>query len=70
MTKENFYTYRIQGGYVKGLFNIYQTKEGSIRLAMNNNTILLTPLQIDLLNINVYELIDFNIDAYKLFYSL
>lgn len=63
-------TYKhIQGDTIfKGYFSIYQSKNGSVKLAMNNGAIELKEKQIQDLGIDVYSLKNFDYDLYKEFY--
>ena len=68
-SKENYFTYNIQGGSVKGFFNIYQAKNGKLYLCMGSVHTSLTKEQIENdLKIDVYSLIDFDYDSYKIAY--
>ena len=53
----------------KGVFNIYQAKNGAIMLLMGTNYTALTYKQIDDLNINCYQLIDFNHNDFVKYYT-
>ena len=70
MKKSNFYTYATSTGSTSGMFNIYQDKAGAICIAMNNGYVRLIPAQVDSLNICVYELINFDIDAFNKCYHI
>ena len=52
----------------KGAFNIYQARNGAIMLLMGTKISALTYSQINDLNINCYELADFNDDAFQKYY--
>ena len=52
----------------KGAFNIYQAKSGAIMLLMGAKHTALTYSQINDLNINCYELSEFNHDDYEHYY--
>lgn len=62
------YNYDIKGGKVKGMFNIYQSKLGSLVLVMGNKHTTLNLSQIFDLNINCYQLMDFNPTDFHQFY--
>jgi len=64
------YCYEITGGSVKGDFNIYQAKNGSIQLLMGNRNVELSQEQVLKLGIDVYSLIDFEYDDYKAHYNI
>ena len=66
---ENKYTYNVKGGCVSGVFNIYQDRNGALRLLMGNSHIELTFSQINDLKIDVYELIDFNYNEFIKYYN-
>lgn len=63
-----YFEYEITEGKRKGFFNVYQSKNGAIILAMGNSMIMLSFEQINQLNLCLYDLIDFNVDDYNLFY--
>ena len=52
----------------KGAFNIYQAKSGAIMLLMGTKHTALTYSQINDLNINCYELSEFNHDDFEHYY--
>ena len=56
----NKFTYDVKGGSVSGTFNIYQARNGAIMLLMGSKVSVLSYSQINELDINCYELIDFN----------
>jgi hypothetical protein len=53
---------------VKGAFNLYQARNGSIMLLMGSKVSALTYSQINDLNINCYQLADFNHDDFSKYY--
>lgn len=63
-----YFEYEITEGKRKGSFNVYQAKNGAIMLAMGDSMITLSFKQINQLNLCLYDLIDFNVDDYNLFY--
>lgn len=66
----NKYCYEIKAGKCKGYFKVYQAKNGSIQLMMNNYNTTLSAQQILDLNINTLDLIDYNHDKFLEFYKL
>lgn len=52
----------------KGAFNIYQARSGAIMLLMGTKASALTYSQINDLNINCYQLADFNHDDFSKYY--
>ena len=52
----------------KGAFNIYQAKSGAIMLLMGTKYTALTYCQINDLNIDCYELSEFNHDDFEHYY--
>ena len=68
--KTNRYIYETSNQSTKrGYFNIYQGKNGYIYLQMGKAVAQLTEKQINDLHLNVYELIDFCVDDYRLAYD-
>lgn len=65
----NMYSFEIRNGECTGYFNIYQARNGSIQLLIGNCNTTLTYQQILDLNINVYELIDYDHDNFIKFYK-
>ena len=55
---------------VKGAFNIYQARNGSIILLMGNSPTTLILKQIEDLGISCYDLQDFNQDDFHQYYVL
>ena len=53
----------------KGAFNIYQARNGAIMLLMGTKISALTYSQINELNIDCYELEDFNHDDFHKYYQ-
>lgn len=68
--KNNKYQYKINGGYIKGFFNIYQARNGKIYVQLGNNITDLTYQQIEDLKIDVYELDEFSHEDFIKAYSL
>lgn len=66
----NKYCYETTDGKCKGYFKIYQAKNGSIQLMMNNYNTTLSAQQILDLNINPLDLLDYNHDDFLDFYKL
>ena len=66
----NKYCYEIKDGKCKGYFKIYHAKNGSIQLMMGIRYITLTALQILVLNIYTFDLIDYDHDKFLEFYKL
>lgn len=66
----NKYQYKIEGGSVKGSFNIYQARNGHIYLNMNNSVTKLSLEQIEQLGINCYSLLDYCHDDFVKAYGL
>lgn len=66
----NKYCYEIKDGKCKGYFKIYQAKNGSIQLMMNNYNTTLSAQQILDLNINLLDLIDYDHDRFLEFYEV
>jgi len=64
----NKFTYDVKGGSVSGTFNIYQARNGAIMLLMGSKVSALSYSQINELDINCYELIDFNHDDFVNYY--
>lgn len=64
----NKYCYEIKAGKCKGYFKIYQARNGSIQLMMNDYNITLSIPQILDLNIPIFDLIDYNHDKFLEFY--
>ena len=62
------FEYETTDGKRKGFFNVYQAKNGAIMLVMGDSLITLSFEQINQLNLCLYDLIDFNVDDYNLFY--
>jgi hypothetical protein len=52
----------------KGAFNIYQARNGAIMLLMGSKVSALSYSQINELDIDCYELIDFNHDDFVSYY--
>ena len=52
----------------KGAFNIYQARNGAIMLLMGSKVSILSYSQINELDIDCYELIDFNHDDFVNYY--
>ena len=52
----------------KGAFNIYQARNGAIMLLMGSKASVLSYSQINELDIDCYELIDFNHDDFVNYY--
>lgn len=69
MNSCNNFSYQIKNGRCKGYFNIYQAKNGSIQLQMECCNTTLTKQQILDLNIDLFELIDYNHDDFLKFYE-
>lgn len=69
MAKTNNYSYKVNDGRRHGAFNIYQAKTGAIMLLMANSYTPLTLKQVNDLNINVFNLIDFEYEDFKKFYN-
>ena len=65
----NKYTYDVKGGSVSGTFNIYQARNGAIMLLMGSKVSILSYSQINELDIDCYELIDFNHDDFVNYYA-
>ena len=53
---------------IKGDFNIYQARNGAIMLLMGSKVSILSYSQINELDIDCYELIDFNHDDFVNYY--
>lgn len=53
---------------LKGAFNIFQNKKGAIILCMGDCTIELSSTQVNQLEIPLYNLIDFDSDAFHNYY--
>lgn len=68
--KNNKFAYEIEGGSVKGFFNIYQGRNGKIYMMMGNNVTALTYEQVCDLQINTYNLKDFSVDDFAEAYEL
>jgi hypothetical protein len=68
--KKNQFLYNTASGYRKGYFDIYQAKSGKIFITMTNSITGLTFKQIENLNIDVYDLIDFDYDLFKKAYDI
>lgn len=66
--KDNKYSYKTRFGKTKGYFNIYQAINGSIQLQMGNCNTTLDKQQILDLNIDVFELEDYDHDKFQEFY--
>jgi hypothetical protein len=65
MKQTNFFTYNLaNNSRAKGQFNIYQAKTGKIFLNMGNCVTCLSMKQIQELNINVYDLPEFDYDDF------
>ena len=64
----NKYTYDVKGGSVSGTFNIYQARNGAIMLLMGSKVTALSYSQINELDIDCYELEDFNYDDFVDYY--
>ena len=62
--------YEIKDGKRKGYFKIYQAKNGSIQLMMNNYNTTLSAQQILDLNINPLDLLDYDHDKFLEFYEV
>jgi len=61
--KSSFYL-KLEDGSISGYFNIYQARNGKIYLQLGNCITVLTPRQINELNINCYNLNDFDVDLF------
>lgn len=68
--KDNTYTYHTQRGKVVGKFNIYQARNGGIYIVIGVGHTKLTKNQILTLNIEVTELIDFDVTEFQKHYKL
>ena len=66
----NKYCYEIKNGKCKGYFKIYQARNGSIQLMMDDYNITLSIPQILDLNIPIFYLIDYNHDKFLEFYEV
>ena len=66
----NKYCYEIKDGKCKGYFKIYQAKNGSIQLMMNNYNTTLSVQQILDLNMNPLDLLDYDHDKFLEFYEV
>jgi hypothetical protein len=66
----NSYQYSTSNGTAKGAFNIYQARNGAIYILMGKTVTPLTIRQLDDLALDLYALIDFDVDAYKKHYNL
>jgi hypothetical protein len=66
---ENYYQYLIKEGRCTGEFKIYQGRSGALILGMAGRLTALSRQQIEDLNIAVYELIDFDFDAFQAHYN-
>lgn len=53
----------------KGAFNIYQARNGAIMLVMGSSTTPLTMSQINDLSLDVYSLMDFDMDDFQKYYN-
>jgi hypothetical protein len=62
------FEYELGDTKFKGAFNIYQARNGAIMLLMGTKVSALTYSQINDLNINCYELTDFNHDDFSKYY--
>ena len=67
--KKNTFNRIIVGGSVSGSFNIYQAKNGTIQLLMSDKNIGLTLDQINELSLDLYELVDFDVDLFQKAYK-
>jgi len=65
----NIFKYQTSTGTVSGSFNIYQSRSGYIILSMGDLCTRLNYSQIIELGIDLYSLIDFDNDAYKMAYD-
>ena len=59
-----------EGTILKGYFNIYQAKNGSIHMIMGNNHTRLAKEQIEELHIDLYEFEEFDHDGYLKYYNI
>lgn len=62
MKDQNIYSYKTTEGISHGFFNIYQARNGKIFLMMGNVYTELSYKQINELSIDLYRLIDFDLD--------
>ena len=62
------YQYESGNKKFKGEFNVYQAKSGAITLLMNKVHTALTLRQVNELNINCYELEEYNHDDFEHYY--
>jgi len=67
--KDNMFSYKTGDSVTRGVFNVYQAKNGGIFMLMGRSKTLLTEIQISELGINVYSLTDFDYDDYLKFYA-
>lgn len=67
---KNKCSYEIQNGQCKCYFKIYQAVNGSIQLMMGNCNTTLTRRQILDLNIDVFDLVDYDHNKFIEFYDL
>jgi len=67
--RDNKFGYMTASGFVHGVFNIYQARNGKIILVMGNGLTQLTEQQVKDLYIDVYDLQDFDYEDYKKAYS-
>ncbi len=67
----NQFSYSLSNNsYSKGLFDIYQAKNGGIQLCMGNSHTALTHAQVVELHIPCYELKEFSQDDFNNFYNV
>lgn len=66
----NKYSYRTQNGTVKGHFDIYQGRDGSIYLLLGNSVTRLSLDQVNELKINTYNLKNYDHDLFNNAYQL
>lgn len=67
--RHNYFSFETAGGYATAGFNIYQSKNGSIILALANAHTVLSCKQLGELFIDLYSLKDFDHDLFLLFYQ-
>jgi len=64
--KTNQFSYKTNtDSIISGYFDIYQSRSGAIRIVLGNSHATLSLRQIKKLNIDIFELCDFDHDLYK-----
>lgn len=70
MKKNNYCTFKTQRGITQADFKFYQARNGKIFIVFGAGLAALTLTQITELKLDVYSLLDFDIDLFKKAYNI